>query len=85
MSLANGVPITVALKASQDVVSNSVFARFLKTILSNVEQGRGIAVGFNEAAFIPPMVRQMISTGDQTGQSRQGNEAGRRFLRARTE
>lgn len=67
MSLANGVPITVALRAAQDVVSNSVFARFLKTILGNVEQGRGIAVGFNEAAFIPPMVRQMIATGEQTG------------------
>jgi type II secretory pathway component PulF len=67
MSLANGVPITVALRAAQDVVGNSIFARFLKTILGNVEQGRGIAVGFNEAAFIPPMVRQMIATGEQTG------------------
>lgn len=67
MSLANGVPITVALTAAQDVVKNSVFAQFQKTILRNVEQGRGIAVGFDEAAFIPPMVRQMISTGEQTG------------------
>jgi type II secretory pathway component PulF len=67
MSLANGVPITVALRAAQDVVGNSIFARFLKTILGNVEQGRGIAVGFNEATFIPPMVRQMIATGEQTG------------------
>lgn len=67
MSLANGVPITVALTAAQDVVKNSIFAQFQKTILRNVEQGRGIAVGFDEAAFIPPMVRQMISTGEQTG------------------
>lgn len=67
MSLANGVPITVALRAAQDVVENSIFARFLKTVLSNVEQGRGIAIGFSEAAFIPPMVRQMIATGEQTG------------------
>lgn len=67
MSLENGVPITIALGVAQEVVSNSIFARFLKTILSNVEQGRGIAVGFSEAAFIPPMVRQMISTGEQTG------------------
>lgn len=67
MSLANGVPVTVALRAAQEVVRNSVFARFLQAILRNVEQGRGIAVGFDEAAFIPPMVRQMISTGEQTG------------------
>lgn len=67
MSLANGVPITVALGVAQDVVANSIFARFLKTLLSNVQQGRGLAVGFSETAFIPPMVRQMISTGEQTG------------------
>ena len=67
MSLANGVPLTVALKASQDIVSNSVFTRFLEAVLENVEQGRGIAAGFAQAAFIPPMVQQMVATGEQTG------------------
>ena len=67
MSLANGVPLTVALKASQDIVVNSVFGRFLDNVMISIEQGRGIAAGFAEAAFIPPMVRQMIATGEQTG------------------
>ena len=67
MSLANGVPITGALKAVQDVVSNSIFFDFLRTIQRHVNEGRGVAIGFLETDFVPPMVKQMIATGDQTG------------------
>jgi type II secretory pathway component PulF len=67
MSLANGVPITAALKAVQDVVRNSIFRDFLRTIQRHVNEGRGVAIGFVEAEFVPPMVKQMIATGDQTG------------------
>jgi len=67
MSLANGVPITAALKAVQDVVDNSIFFDFLRNIQRHINEGRGVAVGFLESEFIPPMVKQMISTGDQTG------------------
>jgi type II secretory pathway component PulF len=67
MSLANGVPITAALKAAQEVVDNCVFFDFLQTVQRHVNEGRGVAAGFVEAEFMPPMVRQMIATGDQTG------------------
>lgn len=67
MSLANGVPITAALKAAQEVVGNSVFFDFLQAVQRHVNEGRGVAAGFIEAEFMPPMVRQMIATGDQTG------------------
>jgi len=67
LALVSGVPITVALKASQDVVGNRVFSRFLETVRQRVNEGHGIASGFNQAAFIPPMVRQMISTGESSG------------------
>jgi type II secretory pathway component PulF len=67
MSLANGVPITAALKAVQDVVDNSIFFDFLRNIQRHVNEGRGVAIGFLETEFVPPMVKQMIATGDQTG------------------
>jgi type II secretory pathway component PulF len=67
LALVSGVPITVALKASQDVVGNRVFSRFLETVRQHVNEGHGIASGFNQAAFIPPMVREMISTGESSG------------------
>ena len=67
MSLANGVPVAVALKASQDIVKNALFARFMESIRTCVNEGRGLAAGFNDSALIPPMVRQMLTTGEQTG------------------
>ena len=67
LALVSGVPITVALKASQDVVGNLVFARFLETVRQSVNNGQGVASSFNQAAFIPPMVREMISTGERSG------------------
>lgn len=67
LSLTNGVPITVALKASQGVVSNAVFALFLSDIGTHVNEGRGIAIGFTQSPIVPPMVRQMVATGEQTG------------------
>lgn len=67
LSLSNGVPITVALKACQDVVKNSVFGAFIEDVRNHVNEGRGISIGFTQAAFIPPMVKQMVTTGENTG------------------
>ncbi len=67
MSISNGVPISVALKATRGVIGNSIFAGFLETIRNHVNEGRGIAIGFTESPMVPPMVRQMVATGEQTG------------------
>lgn len=67
LSLSNGVPITVALKASQGVVKNLIFVKFLDDVRNHVNEGRGIAIGFTNTPFVPPMVRQMVATGEQTG------------------
>ncbi len=67
LSLSNGVPITIALKACQGVVTNSIFNQFLEGVRTHVNEGRGIAVGFAESPIVPPMVRQMVATGEQTG------------------
>jgi type II secretory pathway component PulF len=67
LALQSGVPITAAIRASQDVVGNRIFAKFLDTVREEVTNGRGVAFGFNQAAFIPPMVREMIATGERSG------------------
>lgn len=67
LSISNGVPITVALKATRGVIGNSIFARFLEDIRNHVNEGRGIAIGFTESPMVPPMVRQMVATGEQAG------------------
>lgn len=67
LSLTNGVPITAALEAAKGVVRNTVFVKFLDEIRNHVNEGRGISIGFTNSPMVPPMVRQMISTGEQTG------------------
>jgi type II secretory pathway component PulF len=67
LSLGNGVSAVDTLAACDRVVDNSVFQQFLSGLRREVEQGESLAVGFAKASFIPPVVRQLIATGDSTG------------------
>jgi type II secretory pathway component PulF len=67
LSLTNGVPVTIALRACQGVVANAMFVSFIESVRQHVNEGRGIAIGFSSSALVPPMVQQMVSTAEQTG------------------
>lgn len=67
MSLSHGVPLVEALKACQDLVGNRVFRNFLLDLRQQVTEGSGLAQGFERSSFVPPMVQQMIHTGERTG------------------
>lgn len=67
MSMANGVTAIDTLEACSEVVNNSVFNRFIASLKSQVKEGAGFASGFDQIDFIPPTVKQMIRTGDSTG------------------
>ncbi len=67
LSLSNGVPMIEALRAARDVVENTVFKRFIDGIHDLVEEGRRLALGFEQADFIPPTVKQMIATAEESG------------------
>nr|MDJ0807905.1 type II secretion system F family protein [Gammaproteobacteria bacterium] len=67
LSLSNGVGILDTLHACRDVVPNQLFQAFIGKVERRVEAGEGIARGFEDADFIPPIVEQMISTGEETG------------------
>jgi len=55
MSMANGVSAIDTLGACSEVVNNSVFNRFISQLKTHVKEGA------------PPTVKQMIKTGDATG------------------
>ena len=67
MSLGNGVGMMDSLHASKFVVNNSLFQDFIGQVEHQVETGNGIAAGFKNTSFIPSIVEQMISTGEETG------------------
>jgi len=67
LSLKNGVNLVEALGLAKGVVKNLGFSAFIDGLLNDVTEGRTLAHGFNNTAFIPPIVQQMISTGEATG------------------
>lgn len=67
LSLNNGVGIMDALHACKEVVSNQLFRNMIADVEGHVERGDGIAAGFRNNEFIPPIVEQMIHTGENTG------------------
>lgn len=67
LSLANGVPVTEALDASRETVANRGFRALLDRVEQGIQQGAGIAAGFEQADFVPRIVKQMIATGEATG------------------
>lgn len=67
LSLGNGVNILESLRACKDIVNNKIFQNFLLQVEETVQQGSGIAHAFNQAEIIPDLARQMIATGEETG------------------
>lgn len=67
LSLGNGVGMMDSLAASKHVVNNGLFQEFIGRVEHEVETGNGVAAGFKNVNFIPPIVEQMISTGEETG------------------
>ncbi len=67
LSLSNGVTITDTLRSCKNTVHNKVYQDFLNKVDVMVQEGSGISNGFSKAEFIPPLVKQMISTGEEAG------------------
>ncbi|MDH3452985.1 MAG: type II secretion system F family protein [Gammaproteobacteria bacterium] len=67
LSLGNGVSIVDALAACRDVVRNATYRRFILGVERKIQEGATVASGFAQSNFIPMIVQQMITTGEQTG------------------
>ena len=67
LSLDNGVSVPDALASCREVVANLSFRQFLAGVEAKVNEGGGFSAAFREVEFIPPMVRQMVTTGEETG------------------
>ncbi|MDB5961853.1 MAG: hypothetical protein JWP59_3147 [Massilia sp.] len=67
ISLERGVTVLATLAACREVVPNLEFQQFIARLEVDVTEGKGIAAGFTNSAFIPVSVQRMISTGEETG------------------
>jgi type IV pilus assembly protein PilC len=68
MLLRSGVPILQSLEIVSDTVGNKVVGRAISDVQLSVRDGESIAKPLTKHAVFPPMVVQMISVGEETGQ-----------------
>lgn len=68
MLLKSGVPILQAMDIVVDTVNNRVISRAVIDVQASVREGESIAKPLSRHAVFPPMVVQMLSVGEETGQ-----------------
>ncbi len=68
MLLRSGVPILQALEIVSDTVNNKVIGKAIADVQLSVRDGEAIAKPLTKYPVFPPMVVQMISVGEETGQ-----------------
>ena len=67
LSLGHGVSVPDALKACRDVVHNTRFRAFMTSVEAEVQEGRGMTPAFESSDLVPSLAKQLIATGEQTG------------------
>jgi type IV pilus assembly protein PilC len=68
MLLRSGVPILQALEIVSETVNNKVIGKAITDVQLSVRDGESIAKPLSKHGVFPPMVVQMISVGEETGQ-----------------
>jgi type II secretory pathway component PulF len=62
-----GVPVSLALNVVKDVVDNAVYFEILSRAVASIDEGNPIAEGFYGSSYVPLIVPQMISVGEESG------------------
>jgi len=65
---SSGVPVMTSLQILSGTIGNTAIAREFDRVRDRVEEGRGISGPLNVAKYFTPMVIQMVSIGEESGQ-----------------
>nr|HID59255.1 type II secretion system protein GspF [Desulfobacterales bacterium] len=66
--LSSGVTLLTALEIAQRIVDNLVIADDIGTAITEVQEGKALATPLSQSRWFPPVVVQMVSIGEQTGE-----------------
>ena len=66
--LTTGVSIQDALKVSGEAIGNIVMQEQISIVMDKVKQGRQLSESIRERSYILPLIPQMTSIGEQSGQ-----------------
>lgn len=65
--LHSGVPILNAMDIVKKIIDNKVLEKAVATARENIKEGESIAIPLKRSGEFPPIVIQMISIGEQSG------------------
>lgn len=63
----SGIPVLEALSVVEDTISNVVLRGIIQNIRSSISSGQSLTEPFKASGLFPPMVIQLINTGERTG------------------
>ncbi len=65
--IQSGVPILQAIEIVQDTIGNRVVSEVMDDVYDSISEGDTISEPLAESGVFPPMVTNMISVGEETG------------------
>ncbi|MFH1426233.1 MAG: type II secretion system F family protein [Candidatus Kerfeldbacteria bacterium] len=65
--LASGVPVNQAITIVGDVVGNDMYKSIMQKAVKDVEGGQPLSKSLEQSKYIPLMLSQMVSVGEETG------------------
>lgn len=65
--IKGGVPISMALRITAEVVDNKAYADLIMKTVAEVEAGNSISTLFSKSPLVPKMLAQMMIVGEKTG------------------
>lgn len=65
--LVGGITIPQGLRIVRSVIGNSVYEQLIDDTIKEVEEGNPMSEVFAKSKYIPNMMTQMLSVGEQTG------------------
>jgi len=66
--LQSGVTLVSALQIVGKIIDNSQIAKVIEEAIDDINSGRGLSSTLSQSRWFPPMVIQMISVGEQSGE-----------------
>lgn len=65
--LESGLPISVALEITADIIGNNVYRQIIKQAAEEIKRGGNLSEVLRRYEEIPPVMAQMVEAGEYTG------------------
>jgi general secretion pathway protein F len=64
----SGVPLISSLQIVRNIANNSYFADVIDNAMEEIQAGKALAIPLSRSKWVPPVVIQMISVGEHSGE-----------------